>query len=108
MHRPVRMMLVIGAALGAPQIVTAQPAPGPAPGASTSDTDDSDIVVRGQPARGSAIGDIPPETVLSSRDVKATGVTSLDELLDAIAPEIGVARASGSPRPLLLLNGRKV
>jgi hypothetical protein len=72
------------------------------------DTDDSDIVVKGQPARGSVIGDIQPETVLSSRDVKATGATSFDELLDAIAPEIGVARASGSPRPLVLLNGRRV
>jgi hypothetical protein len=96
-----------------PAISWAQPAPAaptppsPAPSAS-SDTDDEDIVVRGKPPRGSVIGDIPPETVLKSRDVKATGATSFDELLDAIAPDIGVARGSGSARPLVLLNGRRV
>ena len=54
------------------------------------------------------IGDIPPVNVLSSRDVKATGATSFDELLEAIAPDIGVARGAGAARPLVLLNGRRV
>jgi hypothetical protein len=40
--------------------------------------------------------------------VKATGATSFDELLEAIAPDIGVARGSGAARPLVLLNGRRV
>lgn len=78
-------------------------------GATTaSATNDQDIVVKGKPPRGSVIGDIPPQIVLSSRDVKATGATSFDELLDAIAPDIGVARGSGAARPLVLLNGRRV
>lgn len=72
------------------------------------DTGDEDIVVTGKPPRGSVIGDIPPVNVLSSRDVKSTGATSLDELLDAIAPDIGVARGAGAARPLVLLNGRRV
>ena len=40
--------------------------------------------------------------------MKATGASSFDELLEAIAPDIGVARGSGAARPLVLLNGRRV
>jgi len=65
-------------------------------------------VVKGKPPRGSVVGDIAPEVILRSRDVKATGATSFDELLEAIAPDIGLARGSGSPRPLVLLNGHRV
>ena len=74
----------------------------------TPPSDEDEIVVTGKPPRGSAIGDIPPVNVLRSRDVKATGATSFDELLDAIAPQIGAARQSGAARPLVLLNGRRV
>jgi hypothetical protein len=81
----------------------AQPQQNPPP-----DQDDEDIVVTGQPPRGSVVGDIPPVNVLDSHDVKATGASSFDELLEAIAPDIGVARGSGSARPLVLLNGRRV
>ena len=90
-----------------------QPAP-PSPAAAApqsppeQEQDDEDIVVQGKPPRGSVIGDIPPQVVLSSKDVKATGATSFDELLEAIAPDIGVARGSGAARPLVLLNGRRV
>jgi len=90
-----------------------QPAP-PSPAAAApqsppeQEQDDEDIVVRGKPPRGSVIGDIPPQVVLSSKDVKATGATSFDELLEAIAPDIGAARGSGAARPLVLLNGRRV
>src|SRR5437763_7885925 len=70
--------------------------------------EEEEVVVTGQRPRGSVIGDIQPENVLRSRDVRATGATSLDELLVAIAPEIGVARASGAARPLVLLNGRRI
>jgi outer membrane cobalamin receptor len=72
------------------------------------DDEDDEIVVKGKPPRGSVIGDIPPQVVLTSRDVKATGASSFDELLEAIAPDIGVARGSGAARPLVLLNGRRV
>ena len=81
----------------------------PAPNAEPSDqSGDEEVVVTGKPPRGSVIGDIPPVNVLHSRDVRATGATSLDELLDSIAPDIGVARGAGAARPLLLLNGRRV
>ena len=42
-----------------------------------------EIVVQGQRPRGSVIGDIPPENQLDSRDIRATGATSISELLDA-------------------------
>ncbi|HEX5257422.1 MAG TPA: TonB-dependent receptor plug domain-containing protein [Sphingomicrobium sp.] len=73
-----------------------------------TDEEDEDIVVTGRPPRGSVVGDIPPVNVLDSHDVRATGASSFDELLEAIAPDIGVARGSGSARPLVLLNGRRV
>lgn len=95
--------------LGIAHAAMAQSAPqGPPAAAAPADTDDEDIVIKGKPPRGSVIGDIPPENVLKSRDVKATGATSFDELLEAIAPDIGLARGSGSARPLVLLNGRRV
>ena len=84
-----------------PQSVAAQPA----------DEDDemgNDIVVTGQRPRGSVVGDIPPENVLTSRDVRATGATSITELLDALAPQIGSARGRGGEQPVMLLNGQRI
>jgi hypothetical protein len=67
----------------------------------------SEIVVTGV-RRGSVVGDIPPENVLNSRDVRATGATSIDELLEALAPQIGSARGRGGERPIMLLNGQRI
>src|SRR5689334_2696140 len=114
MVREARLALLVGVALVVParpaaaQPEQAQPsAAQPTPSSDQAD-DEDEIVVKGKPPRGSVVGDIPPQTVLHSRDVKATGATSLDELLDAIAPDIGAARSSGSARPLVLLNGHRV
>ena len=65
------------------------------------------IVVTGI-RRGSVIGDIPPENVLGSRDVRATGATDITELLEALEPQIGSARGRGGERPVLLLNGKRI
>lgn len=65
------------------------------------------IVVTGV-RRGSVLGDIPPENTLTSRDVRATGATDINELLEALAPQIGSARGRGGERPVLLLNGQRV
>jgi hypothetical protein len=66
------------------------------------------IVVTGSRARGAAIGDIPPENTLDSRDVRATGATNISELLDALGPQIGSAQGRGGGRPVLLLNGQRI
>lgn len=110
-----RFLLLLGASSatahtagdGQPAASSSSP-PTAAATAPAADVDDEDVVVIGKPPRGSVIGDIPPVNVLSSRDVRATGATSFDELLDAIAPDIGVARGAGAARPLVLLNGRRV
>lgn len=65
------------------------------------------IVVTGT-RRGSVVGDIPPENILGSRDVRATGATDINELLEALSPQIGSARGRGGERPVLLLNGHRV
>ncbi len=72
------------------------------------EADGQTVIVTGTKARGSAIGDIPPENTLTSRDVQATGATDINELLDAIAPQIGSARGRGGERPVMLLNGQRI
>jgi hypothetical protein len=95
---------------------TQQPASAPTAQADTSAAqsvdedygDQEEIVVQGTRARGSVIGDIPPANVLDSRDVRATGATSIDDLLDALAPQIGSAQGRGGERPVILLNGQRI
>ena len=48
---------------------------------------DEAVTVVAGPPRGSVIGDIPPEDSLDARDIRATGATSISELLDAVAPQ---------------------
>ena len=72
------------------------------------DGEGQEIVVQGQKPRGSVVGDIPPENTLTSRDIRATGATSISELLDSIASQIGSARGRGGGRPILLLNGQRI
>jgi hypothetical protein len=67
-----------------------------------------EITVTGARPRGSVIGNIPPENVLDSRDIRATGATSIAELLDSIAPQTGSARGRGSGAPVVLLNGQRI
>jgi len=67
-----------------------------------------EIVVQGQRPRGSVVGDIPAENVLSQRDIRATGATSIDELLDSVASQTGSARGRSGGRPIVLLNGQRI
>ncbi len=70
--------------------------------------DGEPIVVTGSRPRGSVVGDIPPENTLDARDVRATGASDINELLEALAPQIGSARGRGGERPVLLLNGARI
>lgn len=70
--------------------------------------DDEAIVVVGQRLPGQVVGDIPPENVLDSRDIRATGATSISELLEAVESQTGSARGRTSGRPILLLNGQRI
>jgi hypothetical protein len=83
----------------------------PAPAAEAPEDlgeDEEAIVITGAKPRGSVVGDIPPENTLDARDVRATGATNINELLDAIAPQIGSVQGRGGGRPVLLLNGQRI
>ena len=84
-----------------------QPAPPPEEEL-PAEEDGEEIVVVGQKPRGSVVGDIPPEKTLTSRDIRATGATSISELLDAVASQVGSARGRSAGRPILLLNGQRI
>ena len=88
----------------APDVTTEQAAPD----GYEYEEDADEIVVTGSRPRGSVIGDIPPENTLNARDVRATGATDINELLEALAPQIGSARGRGGERPVLLLNGQRI
>ncbi|MEC3909931.1 TonB-dependent receptor [Sphingobium sp. CR2-8] len=60
-----------------------------------------EIIVTGQPQRGSVIGDVQPEQQLSAADVRALGVTSISELISELSPQ-----TNGSP--VILLNGKRI
>ena len=111
MNRNLLILLASASAIPAPAQPAPQPAPIPAPSdAQTANQPDSedDIVIVGQRQRATVIGDIPPENQLTSRDIRATGATSITELLAAIAPQIGSARGRGAGQPVLLLNGQRI
>ncbi len=106
-------ILLIAAAWPLPILAqTATPDPAGAPAASTqaqeiSEDDDPIVIVGGKP-RGSVIGDIPPENTLDARDIRATGATSIGELLDSVSAQTGSARGRSGGRPVLLLNGQRI
>jgi len=114
------VLLPIGAQAGAqttPPTAPTAASPQPAPTATTPETvqpsedfgdEDEAIVITGAKPPGSVIGDIPPENTLDARDVRATGATSITDLLDALAPQIGSARGRGGEQPVLLLNGQRI
>jgi hypothetical protein len=88
---------------GSPTVAsTAQPAE------EEPDEDGEPIIVTGSRPRGSVVGDIPPEKTFNAGDVRATGATNINELLAALAPEIGSARGRGGGQPVLLLNGQRI
>ncbi len=108
-----RLVLLSSAALLAPTQVFAQQVRPFSPSnqnepEADEEEDDETIVVTGQRPRGSVVGDIPPENVLNVRDIRATGATTIAELLDAVAAQTGSARGRSGGRPILLLNGQRI
>ena len=93
------------AATGQPQATEAEPATN---GELDEYGEEGEAIVVTGVRRGSVIGDIPPENVLGTRDVRATGANDITELLEALEPQIGSARGRGGERPVLLLNGKRI
>ncbi|MDO1557963.1 hypothetical protein Q0812_00800 [Brevundimonas sp. 2R-24] len=112
------LALITGAALSAS---VAQEAPPPEAAAAAqpagqaeTDAEDEDVttveevVVTGARLRGSVESDIPPEITLDPADIRATGATTIAELLEALEPQTRSGRGRGEGRPVLLVNGRRV
>lgn len=70
-------------------------------GSSLPADDADEIVVTGQPERGSVIGNIKPEQQLRPADIQALGVTSISEMITELSPQ-----TNGSP--VVLLNGKRI
>ncbi|MDG6078713.1 hypothetical protein E3U23_05840 [Erythrobacter litoralis] len=68
------------------------------------------IVVQGTRIRGQLIVDEPPIAEYGEEDIQALGVSSIEELLEAIAPDTqSSARGGrGGGRPVFLINGIRV
>ncbi|WP_114952628.1 TonB-dependent receptor plug domain-containing protein [Sphingosinicella terrae] len=68
------------------------------------------IVVTGvrRPQRGAVPGDIQPELQLDPREIRAYGAGSLNELLEALAPQTASGRGRDGGRPVILLDGRRI
>jgi len=64
-----------------------------------------DIVVTGQRERGAVIGDIKPEQQLNAADVRALGISTINDLLTELGPQL--RSASGKP-PVTLLEGKRI
>ena len=60
-----------------------------------------EIIVTGQPQRGSVVGNVKPEQQLSAADVRALGVTSISEMVSELS-----AQTNGTP--VVLLNGKRI
>ncbi|HEY8592366.1 MAG TPA: TonB-dependent receptor [Sphingomicrobium sp.] len=84
-----------------------QPEVAEAPAVDDLDAEE-EIVVTGARPRGSVIGDIPPQNVLNSRDIRATGASSVEEILEALAPQIGSGQGRSGGRPITLINGQRI
>src|SRR3546814_20222214 len=63
--------------------------------------DADEIVVTGQPGRGSVGGTVGPEQQLSAADGRALGVTSISEMIAELSPQ-----TNGTP--VILLNGKRI
>ncbi|UIJ46769.1 TonB-dependent receptor [Sphingomonas cannabina] len=66
-----------------------------------------DITVTGQRERGAVPGDIKPDIQLRPADIRSYGVSSIDELLTELGPQVRSDQGPGGA-PVVLLNGRRI
>ncbi|QLC25342.1 hypothetical protein HFP57_10120 [Parasphingopyxis algicola] len=106
-RHPVNLTALSWLMLGAP--ATAQEPADTGSADVTADLDGEPIVVTGTRLRGLVVGNIPVEQELGEADIASYGASSIEDLLDAIAPQTGSARGRGSgERPIILLNGQRI
>jgi hypothetical protein len=104
-------MLIAGAGASALLITfPAAAAEAPKPTTPARPASVSELVVTAQPKvePGAVVGDIKPDLQLQPQDVQAYGVSTITELLEELAPEIGSNSGRGGEGPAILLNGRRI
>lgn len=69
---------------------------------------DNQIVVTGKKPRGSVVGDIPPAQTFNPLDLRAYGASDINELLQALGPQLSSNRGREDSGPVVLLNGKRV
>src|SRR3546814_3330899 len=70
--------------------------------------DDDEIVVTGTRLAGQLDTDFAPEAELDEAAVASYGVSSIEELLEALEPQTRSGRGRGGGRPVILVNGRRI
>lgn len=68
--------------------------------------DPNEILVSGE--RGAVVGNIAPERSFSPLDLRAYGASTVEELIEALGPQVASNRGRGDAPPVTLLNGRRV
>lgn len=68
---------------------------------------DDEIVVTAEFPRGSVVTDVPPVVELDAGDIASFGVSSVQDLLEAISSQTSSSRGRGSGRPVVLINGQR-
>jgi hypothetical protein len=85
-----------------------QPAPQPDASDDTDEESGPAIVVTGTRERGAVLSDIPPEVQLDRRDIRATGASSVADLINILSPQTASTRGRGGDGPVILLDGRRI
>lgn len=67
-----------------------------------------EILVVATRIRGQVDAPQPPILVLDEADVQSYGASTLDELLEVLAPQTGSGRGRGSGGPVILVNGQRI
>ncbi|MCY1647522.1 TonB-dependent receptor [Caulobacter sp. SL161] len=103
------LSLVTAGAAQAQQVQPVGAAPSPAQAATSLDPADTEveavtITASGKPF-GAVLGDIPPEQTFTTADVRAIGVSSVEDLLTELQPQT-TSGLGGDP--VILLNGRRI
>lgn len=78
----------------------------PAPSQDEGDEPTEVTVSAGRNLPGSVIGDIPPDQTLGAAEIRSYGVSSVNDLLAELGPQLRSGRGNGPP--VVLLNGRRI
>ncbi|MDD3797573.1 MAG: TonB-dependent receptor [Novosphingobium sp.] len=89
-------------------LVPAAPALAQSAAAGTGAETPEEIVVIAGRYRGSVDAPQPPVLELDEADIASYGAGSLEELLDAISPQVSSGRGRGGGHPVILVNGQRV